>query len=95
MSVVKTGLTAAALGVTAYSRLLGEKVAQRVDVPVEDGTTPVPSTPPKVAAAQKQLSTLQWAVPALTGALIAVSAFAGEQQRPSAFFGGLVRRFTA
>jgi hypothetical protein len=93
MSVVKTGLTAAALGVTAYSRLLGEKVAQRVDVPVEDGTTPVPSTPPKVAAAQKQLTILQWAVPALTGALIAVSAFAGEQQRPAAFIGGLVRRF--
>lgn len=93
MAVVKTGLTAAALAVTAYSRLLGDKVAQRVDVPVEDATTPTPATPPKVAAAQKKLTILQWAVPALTGALIAVSAFAGEQQRPNAFLGGLVRRF--
>jgi hypothetical protein len=36
-----------------------------------------------VAAAQEQLDTLQWVIPALTGALVAVSSYAGEQQRPS------------
>src|SRR5690348_14964040 len=35
MALVKTGLTAAALGVTAYSRVLGTKVAAQRDVPVE------------------------------------------------------------
>ena len=64
------------------------------DVPVEDGTTPSEQTPDDVAAAQRQLKLLQWAVPALTGALVVVSAFAGEQQRPAAFFDGLRRRIT-
>jgi hypothetical protein len=36
-----------------------------------------------VAAAQEQLDTLQWVIPALTGALVVVSSYAGEQQRPS------------
>ncbi len=92
MSWVKTGLTAAALGVTGYSRLLGSKVSQRIDVPVQDGTTPSTGTPERVAAAQRQLTVLQWAVPVLTGALIVVSAFAGEQQRATAVLGGLRRR---
>ena len=34
-------------------------------------------------AAQEQLDTLQWVIPALTGALVALSSYAGEQQRPS------------
>src|SRR3712207_2542438 len=37
-SGAKTGLTAAALGLTGYSRLLGRKVNQRTDVPAESGT---------------------------------------------------------
>jgi hypothetical protein len=81
MALTKTALTAAALGVTAYSRALGKKVSAHHDVPAESGTTPTGATPPEVAAAQKQLALLQWAVPALTGALVAVSSFAGEQQR--------------
>ncbi len=92
MSLVKTALTAAALGVTGYSRVLGSKVSQRIDVPVQDGTTPSDRTPEKVAAAQKQLTALQWAIPVLTGALIVVSAFAGEQQRGTAQLDGLRRR---
>jgi hypothetical protein len=36
-----------------------------------------------VAAAQQQLDTLQWVIPALTGVLVAISSYAGEQQRPS------------
>ena len=42
-----------------------------------------PVVAPDVAAAQQQLDTLQWVIPALTGALVAVSSYAGEQQRPS------------
>lgn len=94
MAVAKTTLTAAALGVTAYSRVLGKRVSQHADVPALDGTTPAPGTPEDVANAQTQLRYLQWAVPALTGALVALSAFAGEQQRSSEAGKGFVRRMT-
>jgi hypothetical protein len=83
MSAVKTMFTGAALGLTAYSRMLGHKMSAHKDVPVASGTDPVQETPPEVAAAQKQLKVLQWVVPALTGATVVVSALAGEQQRPS------------
>jgi hypothetical protein len=84
MSALKTLLTAAALGATAYSRVLGQKVSGAGAVPSKRGTRPSRRTKlarPDVAAAQAQLDTLQWVVPALTGALVAVSSYAGEQQR--------------
>lgn len=92
MAVAKTGLTVAALGVTAYSRVLGRKVSHRTDVPAASGTEPAPTTPKDVAAAQKQLAVLQWVVPALTGALVVVSSFAGEQQRASEVKKGIRQR---
>jgi hypothetical protein len=94
MSLAKTGLTAAALGVTAYSRALGKKVSAHTDVPAASGTQPTAATPPEVAAAQKQLRALQWAVPALTGALVVVSSYAGEQQRYSEVKKGILGRLT-
>ena len=94
MSVVKTALTGAALAVTGYSRALGRKVNQDTSVPALAGTEPATSTPEDVAKAQKKLAALQWVVPALTGALIIVSSFAGEQQRPSAVKKGILARFT-
>lgn len=81
-SAVKTALTAIGLGVTAYSGLQGAKMAKEGDVRVESGTEPRPETPGVVAAAQQRLAALQWAIPAVTGLLIAVSALQGEQQRP-------------
>ena len=90
MSLFKTALTAAALGATAYSRVLGRKVSQHQDVPAESGTEPTASTPDDVASAQRQLSMLQWAVPAITGALVVVNAYAGEQQRASEVNKGLL-----
>ncbi|NHC16163.1 hypothetical protein [Motilibacter deserti] len=92
MSLLKTGLTAAALGVTAYSRVLGRKVSSYDDVPAESGTESSAGTPPEAAAAQKQLRLLQWTVPALTGALVVVSAYAGEQQRPLEVKKGVTER---
>jgi hypothetical protein len=94
MALVKTGLTAAALGVTAYSRVLGRKVSQTTDVPAESATTPTSGTPAEVAKAQRQLRQLQWAVPALTGALVVVSSYAGEQQRAAEVHKGVLRRIT-
>jgi hypothetical protein len=92
MAVTKTVLTAGALGVTAYSRMLGKKVSQHHAVPAADGTTPTVATPPDVAAAQKQLKLLQWAVPALTGALVLIGAYASEQYRPEEVTKGLLAR---
>ena len=92
MSVAKTALTAAALGATAYSRALGKTVSAHHDVPAESGTEPTGSTPPQVAAAQSRLAMLQWVVPALTGALVVVSSYAGEQQRATEVHKGIASR---
>ncbi len=92
MAMVKTGVTAAALAATGYSRLLGRKISQHHAVPAQDGTTPAATTPADLAGAQKQLTALQWVIPALTGALVVISAFAGEQQRPQHVLAGITRR---
>jgi hypothetical protein len=87
MSTAKTLLTVAALGVTGYSRLLGQRVSA-AGAPGRSGTKPSKKTRADAAAAQLQLDKLQWVVPALTGALVAVSSYAGEQQRPSEVLAG-------
>ncbi|CAN5374600.1 hypothetical protein BH09ACT10_BH09ACT10_04030 [soil metagenome] len=92
MVITKSVLTVGALGVTAYSRVLGARVSKWTDVPVSSGTDPIATTPANVAAAQKQLKVLQWVIPALTGAVVVVSAFAGEQERPSEVTRGLTHR---
>jgi hypothetical protein len=92
MSVLKTALTVAALGVTAYSRGLGQIVNSGGSVPAKSGTKPSKRTRADVAAAQEQLDRLQWVIPALTGALVAVSSYAGEQQRPSEVARGVSAR---
>ncbi len=92
MALAKTALTVAALGVTAYSRRLGKVVSEEPRMPAHSGTEPEQGTPPEVATAQRQLHQLQWAVPALTGALVVVSSFAGEQQRASEVKHGLAQR---
>ena len=91
-SMLKTGLMAAALGVTAYSRVLGRRVSEHRAVPAESGTEPAGTTPPEVAQAQRQLHLLQWVVPALTGAIIVVDAKLGEQQRSSKVLEGVTAR---
>ena len=89
MSLLKTALTAAALGVTAYSRTLGKVVSQGGATPSKKATKPSRRAKGEIAAAQAKLDQLQWVVPALTGALVVVSSYAGEQQRPSVVAKGL------
>lgn len=85
-SAVKTALTAAALGTTAYSGVLNRKMASAGDVPVQGATEAGPGTSPQVANTLKQLKAVQWLIPSLTGALVSVSALQGEQlkSRPAA-----------
>jgi hypothetical protein len=92
MSAVKTGLTAAALGVTAYSRKLGKTIEEAGDVPANSGVEPSSATPAEVAKAQKQLKALQWVIPAVTGGLVATTVYAGEQQRPTQVAKGMAAR---
>ncbi len=89
-SAVKTGLTAAALGVTAYSGLLNRKMAAAGHVPVEGATEPGPNTPAEIATAQKQLKATQWLIPALTGGLVATTSWQSEQMRPKQMLAGLL-----
>jgi hypothetical protein len=91
-TIAKTALTAAALGVTAYSRALGKKLEQAGDVPVEGGTDPSAGTPADVAKAQQQLNVCQWLIPALTGGIAVLNAVHGEQQRPSQQLPGILAK---
>lgn len=95
MSVAKTALTGAALGLTGYSRILGRKISAREDVPVTSGTEPTIGTPPEVADAQRKLHLLQWVVPAVTGSLVIISSLAGEQQKPSEVKKGIRGRLSS
>ena len=96
-TVIKTVLTAAAIGTTAYSGMLGAKIATEAGpapveegtvpsagaAPVEGGTVPSEGTPDKVAKLLQQQRVLQWVTPALTGGILILGAQQGEQQRAS------------
>jgi hypothetical protein len=84
-AAAQAGLTLAALGATAYSRLLGRKLIEAGDVPVESATKPANETPPEVKRAQRQLRALQWTVPVLTGALLVLTSRTSEERRSSRF----------
>ncbi|MCX6469720.1 hypothetical protein [Williamsia herbipolensis] len=88
-TVAKLAVTGAAVAATVYSGLLGAKTATGDGSPVRGATEPAPTTPPDVAAAQKQLRYLQWALPVLTGTIVVLGAQQGEQQRPAQIVSGL------
>src|ERR1700712_3120811 len=89
MSAAKTLLTAAALGVTAYSRVLGKIVDQGGATPSKKATKPSKRAKGEIAVAQAKLDQLQWVIPAITGTLVVLSSYAGEQQRPSEVLRGI------
>jgi len=91
-SLAKTVLTGAALAATGYARYLGQKQMDRPDVAVDAATTPSGQTPAEVAKAQQQQRIVQWAIPALTGALVVISAWMGEQQRTTEVASGVLQR---
>jgi hypothetical protein len=90
-TVFKAAVTGLALGATAYSRALGERLMRAGDAPVEGGTTPSEATAKDLAGAQRQLTVLQWVIPGLTGAALVLNALMGEQQRPQQVTGGLLQ----
>jgi hypothetical protein len=92
-TAVKAALTGVALGVTAYSRVLGRKVDEAGYVLAEGGAKPASETPNEVAKAQQQLRMLQWVIPAITGAMVVLTSQQGEQQRPAKILAGTAKTF--
>ena len=88
----KAAVTAVAMATTAYSGLLGAKLAAAGDVHADGATEPNKSTPEQVAAAQTRLKALQWATPVLTALIVIMGAQQGEQQRPTQILGGLTKK---
>lgn len=91
-TAAKLTVTGAALGVTAYSRVLGKKLQKADGVPVEGGTDPSATTPPDVAKAQKQLDVCQWLIPGLTAGILVLTSLQGEQQRPDQQLPGILAK---
>ncbi|ABS02302.1 hypothetical protein [Kineococcus radiotolerans] len=89
-TVVKAVITLAAMGVTGYSGLQGVKLGKNSPAAAEGTTEPSAQTPEEAAAAQRKLKYLQWAIPALTGVLLVMTAQQGEQQKPSEIVKGLL-----
>lgn len=91
-SAVKAAVTAAGLGVSAWSIALNRKMAAAGAVPVQSPTEPGARTPDDVAAAQRQLKVVQWLNPLVAGAIVAAGSWQSEQQRPAQVAAGVVRR---
>lgn len=91
-TAVKTGLTAAGLGVSAWSAALNRKMASAGDVPVTGATEPSGQTPPDVAKIMQQLKLVQWLNPLAAGAVIATASWQSEQQRATQVVPGVLKR---
>jgi hypothetical protein len=67
-TVAKALLTAAALGATGYSRVLGKKI-ELASSPDPSDAEKADAVPIGIEQAQQQLRVAQWTIPLLTGAL--------------------------
>src|SRR3954469_11379664 len=84
-SAIRTGLTGAAIAMTVLAARTGGKVASEAD---DDGDF----ADEDVERDERRLRLAQWMVPALTGAIVAMDAFMGEQQRPNQVLRGALER---
>ncbi|MGW5969631.1 hypothetical protein [Streptomyces sp. NPDC055186] len=80
-TTAKTVVTVGALAATAYARTLGKKIELAYSPDPQDAER-AERHPIDTADARRQLTYVQWAVPALTGCLVILNALHGEQQRP-------------
>jgi len=88
-TVAKMVITGVAMATTAYSGVLGGKVAHGDGQPAAGATESLADTTSEVAAAQKQLKVLQWVTPVLTAAIVVLGAHQGEQQRGGQVLAGI------
>ncbi|MFD3806900.1 hypothetical protein ACFWSF_25215 [Streptomyces sp. NPDC058611] len=90
-TLAKTALTGAALAASVYGRVLGKKIELASSESPEDAGK-AERLPVDTGQAERHLSYVQWAVPALTCGLIVLNALHGEQQRPAQQLYGMLRR---
>ena len=90
-AALKAALTGTAMVATAYAAALGRQVASP-DSDSTDAGEPSPRSSADVAAAQRRLKVVRWAVPALTAAAIVVDSRLSEQQRPREVTRGVLQR---
>jgi hypothetical protein len=83
-SIIRTGLMGAAIALTMLAARTGSKVSQDNGDANDDTTAAEPVV--------RRLRVLQWSVPAITGALVVMDAFMGEQQRPNQVVKGTIER---
>jgi hypothetical protein len=84
-SMIRTGLTGAAIAMTILAVRTGAKVADDMgDDPDDETELENPDA--------RRLRLMQWLVPALTGAIVVIDAFMGEQQRPNQVVRGTIER---
>ena len=93
-ATVKAAVTFGAMAASGYARVLGRRLESRQQEPVEGPTTPAGATAEDVAGIQRQLRVVQWSVTALTGTMVVINAYMGEQQRPKAVVSGTLGRLT-
>jgi hypothetical protein len=86
-SAVRTGLTGAAIVMTVLAARNGSKVASEAN---GDGAST--DEEELVERDERRLRVVQWMVPALTGAIVVMDAFMGEQQRPNQVIRGALER---
>jgi hypothetical protein len=89
---IKGVLTLAAVAASAYSGVIGKRLSDAGDFAISDGTTPSSDTPSDLAQDLERERVLQWLIPALTGAMLVLSAEQGEQQRPARLLHDLTHR---
>ncbi|HET7328901.1 MAG TPA: hypothetical protein VFJ14_16640 [Nocardioidaceae bacterium] len=92
VTVAKVALTLTAGGLTAYSGVLGRTVDKHASQGGATPTEPSSGASAELAKAQKRLKAVQWATPAVTGALVVLGAVQGEQQRPRALLSAQAMR---
>ena len=83
-TALKLVVTGAAIGTTAWSGIVGARMAKHAEEGSRGTTEPGAGSSKELASAQRQQKLLQWATPVLTGVLLVLSAQQGEQQRPLA-----------
>lgn len=100
VGAAKAGVTALGALATAYAAFCGAKVASLAEqanergeeIEVEDATTPTPRTSDKIASWQRQQQVVQYAVPALAGANIALGSYLVNAYRPASTVRGILGR---
>ena len=84
-SAIRTGLTGAAVAMTVLAARTGSKLAAEANGGRERSDDDLERDERRVRVAQ-------WMVPALTGAIVVMDAFMGEQQRPHTVVRGVLER---